>query len=111
LLEVSYWQHDRKTWRGIVRKERADEYIAHLKEETFRELGGINGFISAKILKRNTKEGIEFLVVTVWKDDDAIRQFAGSNIQTAVVPERVRDMMITYDKPVVHYIVNFETSE
>ena len=98
-------------WKGIAREERADEYIAHLKEDTFRELAGINGFICARILKRNTKEGIEFLVVTVWRDDDAIRQFAGSNIERAVVPEYVGEMMITYDKAVRHYKVDFETSE
>jgi len=97
-------------WKGIARNERAGEYISHLRKDTFRELADINGFISAKILQRNTKEGIEFLVVTVWKDDGAIRQFAGSNIETAVVPERVREMMISYDKTVNHYLVNFETS-
>jgi len=98
-------------WKGIAKRERASDYVIHLKSETFNELAAIKGFISLKILERDTKEGIEFLIVTVWKDDDAIRQFAGSNIEMAVVPELVREMMITYDKTVQHYKVSFETSE
>ena len=97
-------------WKGIAKRERANEYLIHLQSDTFKELGAIKGFISAKILKKNAIEGIEFLVVTVWKDEDAIRRFAGSNIEMAVVPEQVREMMVSYDKTVQHYQVSFEIS-
>jgi heme-degrading monooxygenase HmoA len=96
-------------WKGVAKRERANDYVAHLKSDTFKELATITGFISAKILERNTEEGIEFLIVSVWEDDVAIRQFAGSTIEVAVVPERVRQMMVTYDKTVRHYEVNLET--
>jgi heme-degrading monooxygenase HmoA len=98
-------------WKGIARRERANEYVIHLQSDTFKELAAIDGFISAKILEKNAKEGIEFLVVTVWKDDDAIRQFAGSNIEMAVVPKQVREMMVSHDKTVQHYKLIFETGE
>ena len=95
-------------WKGIAKRERASDYVTHLKNDTFEELGAIKGFVSARILERNAKEGIEFLIVTVWKDDDAIQQFAGSNIEMAVVPESVSEMMVTYDKTVRHYQVSFD---
>jgi hypothetical protein len=34
---------------------------------------------------------------------DAIRQFAGENAETAVVPSEVQAMMLEYDLRVVHY--------
>ena len=94
-------------WKGVAKRERAQEYIAHLQIETFQQITLIPGFISAKILERDIQEGIEFLIITKWQDIDAIKQFAGSNIEIAVVPELVQDIMLKYDKSVSHYKVDF----
>jgi heme-degrading monooxygenase HmoA len=96
-------------WTGLARKERANDYIAHLQSDTFRQIEKINGFISASILKRDLPEGVEFLIITEWESLDAIKQFAGANYSAAVVPALVEEMMIYYDKEVRHYEVNFTT--
>ena len=96
-------------WTGIAKKERADDYIAHLKNETFKRLDSINGFIDASILKRELSEGVEFLIMTKWSSLEAIKQFAGENHETAVVPKIAQDMMIRFDTTVKHYEVNFTT--
>ena len=98
-------------WKGIVRKERANEYVAHLRNDTFKEIKKIKGFISASILKRDLSEGVEFLVITKWETLEVIRQFAGDKIETAVVPKLVQDIMLKYDKNVRHYEVKFTTDE
>ena len=82
-------------WTGLAKSERANEYIAHLKNDTFSQLKTIDGFISAQILKREVEEGIEFLIITGWASFDAIRQFAGTNLDTAVVPGIVQEIMTT----------------
>ena len=96
-------------WIGIAKKERASEYIAHLQNDTFKEIKKIKGFISASILKRELLEGVEFLVITKWETLEVIKQFAGEKIETAVVPKLVQDIMIKYDKNVRHYEVNSST--
>src|SRR5688572_14401073 len=98
-------------WKGIARKERANEYIDHLRNDTFKKLKQINGFIAASILKRDLSEGVEFLVITKWEALEVIKQFAGEEIETAVVPKLVQDIMLNYDKSVRHYEVNFTTDE
>ena len=98
-------------WNGIARKERANEYIDHLRTDTFQEIKKIKGFISASILKRDAPGGVEFLVITRWETLDVIKQFAGEKIETAVVPKLVQDIMIKYDKNVRHYEVNFTTEK
>lgn len=90
-------------WKGVAKRERAKEYIAHLQTETFPQIAAIPGFLSAKILKRDIQEGIEFLIITEWQDINAIKQFAGSDIEIPVVPELVQDIMLSYDKIVRHY--------
>jgi heme-degrading monooxygenase HmoA len=96
-------------WTGLVKKGREDEYIAHLKNETFKKLYQIEGFVNASILKRELTEGTEFLIITKWNSLKAIREFAGEKYEEAVVPEMAQEMMIRFDKQVKHYEVNFET--
>ena len=98
-------------WKGLARKERANEYIDHLRNDTFEEIKKIKGFISASILKRDLSEGVEFLIITKWETLEVIKQFAGEKIETAVVPKLVQDIMVKYDENVRHYEVNFTTDE
>jgi heme-degrading monooxygenase HmoA len=90
-------------WKGIARSEEAENYIRHLQEETFPKLSEIDGFVYASILKRETEQGTEFLIVTHWQTMDAIREFAGETTHIAVVPPVVQEMMVEYDQEVAHY--------
>jgi len=90
-------------WIGIVKKERADDYIAHLQNDTCKKLAEIKGFSKASILRRDIDRGIEFLIITEWESIDAIKQFAGDSFETAVVPQIAPEMMISFDPVVSHY--------
>lgn len=90
-------------WKGISKRERAYDYILHLRNDTFKEIDKIEGFIYARILKREVEEGIEFLIITSWESFAAIKMFAGPLFEKPVIPPAVRDIMITYDEVVVHY--------
>jgi heme-degrading monooxygenase HmoA len=92
-------------WRGLVKSTHADEYIEHLRTETFPRLLNITGFLNAAILRRTVHDGVEFLIVTNWESIKAIAQFSGREPETAVVPEKVQKMMIEYDHRVRHYEV------
>lgn len=94
-----------RQWRGLAKAHLADAYVAHLRTETFPAIVKLPGFASASILRRTVPAGVEFLVVTQWASVDAIRAFAGDDVETAVVPATVREMMIDYDRIVRHYEV------
>ena len=92
-------------WTGIAKRERADEYIFHLQNDTFKKIKNIDGFISSKILQKEVEEGIEFLIITEWESIEAIKKFAGEQFNIAVVPQLVKEIMIRYDHEVRHYMV------
>ncbi len=96
-------------WKGIAKQNRADDYVDHLKNDTFPKLSKISGFIKASILARRIEQGTEFLIITDWVSIEAIRAFAGERTDEAVVPPLVQDMMIEYDGKAIHYevITNF----
>jgi heme-degrading monooxygenase HmoA len=94
-----------RQWRGLAKAGSAEAYVEHLRSETFPAIQVLPGFVNAAILRRVVPHGIEFLIVTHWASIDSIRGFAGSSAETAVVPEKVRAMMLEYDHTVRHYEV------
>ena len=65
----------------------------------------MRGFVRASILKRQTVNGMEFLIITVWNSLEDIKQFAGETIDEAVVPVKVQEMMVAFDAHASHYEV------
>lgn len=99
-------------WKGIVKAGHEEEYMRHLKTNTFPHLDGIPGFTRASILRRPAKGGTEFKIVTVWASMDAIKAFAGADPEAAVVPTLVHGWMVSYESRVTHYeiVETFEPS-
>ena len=94
-----------RQWRGVAHREHADAYLQHLRDATFPALRRLPGFIDGSILRRELSDGVEFLIVTQWVSLEAIRSFAGANVEAAVVPDAVVAMMVDYDRIVRHYEV------
>lgn len=94
-----------RQWRGLVYAERAEDYVKHLRTETFPALGKIPGFVEASILRRPLATGVEFLVITRWASLEAIHDFAGSDSEVAVVPAKAAALMIEYDRRARHFEV------
>jgi len=92
-------------WKGIARIDQSDNYIKHLIRETFPKTSLMKGFVKAAILKRPVDEGVEFLIVTTWESIEAVKQFAGEQVDVANVPTEARAMMVKFDEFARHYEV------
>ncbi len=94
-----------RQWRGLARSSQAQNYIEHLRTATMPALRALPGFLGASILSRPVDEGIEFLVITEWRALEDIARFSGADLEAAVLPTEVTQMMIDYDRRVRHYEV------
>ncbi|MGD9560913.1 MAG: antibiotic biosynthesis monooxygenase [Pyrinomonadaceae bacterium] len=94
-----------RTWRAVAKPTRADDYIEHLREDTLPILRSIPGFAELSLLRRDLTNGSEILVLTRWQSLSAIISFAGEDFTAAVVADKVKGMMIEYDRCVNHYEV------
>jgi heme-degrading monooxygenase HmoA len=92
-------------WKGITRAGHADDYVRHLESETIPQLRRLPGFVDLSILRREVDAGTEFQIVTRWTSLEAIEAFSGKDVNVAVVPPSVRELMVSYDAEVVHYEV------
>ena len=94
-----------RVWRGRSTIAQADGYERHAKEMVFPSLRGIPGHRGAYLLRRETDGGIEFLVLTLWDSIEAVRGFAGEDVESAVVEPQARAVLEDFDRFVRHFDV------
>ena len=98
-----------RSWTGTVRRTDAEQYTEYIRETGFSEYGGTPGNRGAWILRRDEAGQTRFLTLSLWESEDAIRAFAGDDIDAAVLyPEDERYLI--GESEVAHYEVVGEVS-
>jgi heme-degrading monooxygenase HmoA len=92
-----------RMWRGLAFPEKAEEYARHLQTSVLPELRQIDGFRGVTLMRRDTSENVEFIVLTLWESMDAIHKFAGENADVAVVATAAQGLFREYDVTVSHF--------
>ena len=94
-----------REWRGRASSSQAHAYPKHFHEKVVPELRRVPGFAGAQLGRRQLDDKIEFLVLTRWRSMDAIRAFAGMDVEKAVVEPDAVAALIEFDSRVRHYDV------
>jgi heme-degrading monooxygenase HmoA len=98
-----------RVWRGSALPERAEDYAEHLETSVLAELRQIDGFQGVQLLRKDSPETVEFIVLSFWESMDAIRKFAGEDVEVAVVAPAAQAMFREYDLRVKHFEVVLNT--
>jgi heme-degrading monooxygenase HmoA len=92
-------------WTAKTSHAQAPVYTDHLKSHVLATLRKVDGYLGARLLERETDEGVEIVVITFWRSLDAVRKFAGEDIEKAVVSDEITPVLLYYDQRVRHYDV------
>jgi uncharacterized protein len=99
-----------RMWRARSTVEKEDAYVQHVTEKVFPSLGRIEGHRGASLLRRRVDGAIEVVVLTLWETMDAIRRFAGSEPERAVIEPEARAALTEFDDFVAHFEVVHSTA-
>lgn len=94
-----------RAWRGRASPAKPQAYIDHFNRNVLPELRGISGFRGANLLREDRADHVEFLVLTRWESMDAVRAFAGDDVDRAVVEAEAVAALETFDRTVHHYAI------
>ena len=94
-----------RMWHGRVRTENPDRYRAFLNARAIPDYGSVPGNEAVYILERTVDEETHFVTMTFWRDELAIRQFAGDKITQAKYYSEDKDFLLEFEPEVVHYEV------
>ena len=93
-----------RIWQGVVQTGDADVYADYIRETGFTEYAQTSGNRGAWLLRRDQGEQTQFITLSLWDSVDAVRAFAGDDIEAAVLyPEDAR--YLVGQSTVTHYQV------
>lgn len=94
-----------RMWRGTVRSEDTDEYVAYIERTGMREYRETSGNLDAWMLTRDLGDGTtEIVTVSRWDSMEAIEGFAGKDIESAVYYPEDDRFLVERDDTVRHWI-------
>jgi heme-degrading monooxygenase HmoA len=94
-----------RLWHGRVPSLKAKAYREFLIERAIPDYNGIEGNISVEILEREDGDVTHFLTVTHWINLDAIKAFAGKDIDKAKYYPEDKNFLLEFEEKVQHYEV------
>jgi heme-degrading monooxygenase HmoA len=94
-----------RTWRGWTRAEDADAYVDYLFETGIKEYRMTPGNRAAYILRRNVGDRTEFVTLTFWDSLEAVRAFAGDDIEKAVFYPDDDRVLVDRENTTAHFEV------
>ena len=77
-----------RIWSGAVRLDDADVYADYIRQTGFAEYAQTPGNRGAWMLRRDQGDRSEFIALSLWDSVEAIRAFAGDDIEAAVCTQR-----------------------
>jgi heme-degrading monooxygenase HmoA len=92
-----------RTWSGRTTVDKQDAYIAHFTMNVLPELRKLDGFVEASLLRQERGPDVGIFVITTWTSKDAIRGFAGEDIERAVVEPEAVSALTSFDASVQHW--------
>jgi heme-degrading monooxygenase HmoA len=92
-------------WRGWTSAADADRYVEYLNETGVRELCGTAGNRSVQVWRRLNGGRAEFVVVSLWESREAIRAFAGEDIEVARFYPDDERYLVDREETCTHYDV------
>lgn len=94
-----------RLWHGRVAATRARAYREFLSQRAIADYRSVEGNISVCILERQEGEIVHFITMTSWSSLEAIRLFAGDDVEVAKYYPEDQDFLLEFEPRVVHYEV------
>lgn len=92
-------------WNGRTPLEKADEYLAFLKERAVPDYSGVEGCLGVYVLRRDKEDAAYFQTLTFWVSEEAIRAFAGDEVLKAKYYPEDDEFLLEFEPEVQHFEV------
>ncbi len=97
-----------RIWHGRTNAAEADTYLEFLKARAIPDYQETKGNLGVTIMRRIDGEAAHFLILTLWESAEAIRRFAGDDIERAKYYPEDASFLLEFEPTVTHYQVEAE---
>lgn len=92
-----------RVWRGITAAEKADAYLAYLKETGLKDYTTTAGNRGVTVMRRTQGDHVEIVLLSLWDSMDALRAYTGENHERTVAYPGDEDYLLDTEPLVRHY--------
>lgn len=93
-----------REWRGVIRRSQRDEYVDYIRDTGLDDYRATPGNLGAAIAVRDLdEERSEVVTLSWWESLDAIRAFAGDDIDLARYYAKDDEYLLERPRTVQHY--------
>lgn len=94
-----------RMWHGRVPTVKAKAYREFLNTRAIPDYRSVAGNINVYILERAEGNVTHFITLTFWESLEAIRAYAGEDVEAAKYYPEDRDFLMEFEPNVIHYEV------
>jgi len=89
-------------------ESKGNEYFAYIEKTGVKDIRSVQGNRGVLVMRHVSEGRAEFLVISMWESFDAIRKFAGPDIEKAVYYPEDKEFLLELEPKVTHYEVLVE---
>ena len=91
-----------RRWSARATEAQLPKYLEHFSKNVVPELRRVPGYLGAAVSLHRAENEVEIVVETNWRSLESIRNFAGSDIEAAVVPDQAAALLTSFERRVRH---------
>ena len=92
-----------RIWHGATRVSKGDEYLRLMREVAIPDYHSVPGNRGAYVLRRIDGGRMHFLMLTFWESLEAVRTFAGDDVEKAKYYDFDVDFLLELEPSSTHY--------
>jgi|SRR5256885_5780541 len=94
-----------RLWHGVTAASQGDAYGAYLEQTGVKDCRATPGNRGVQVLRRVVGDEAHFLFISFWDSMEAIRAFAGADVERARYYPEDRKYLLALEATVSHYEV------
>ncbi|PYU48417.1 MAG: hypothetical protein DMG48_20225 [Acidobacteria bacterium] len=91
-----------RRWTARTAKAQLPKYLEHFSKNVLPELRRVHGYLGAIVFLRRLEREIEIVVETNWDSLESVRNFAGPDLEAAVVAPVAAALLTGFDRRALH---------
>jgi heme-degrading monooxygenase HmoA len=94
-----------RVWKGVTEKSKADGFLDYMMKTGVKDFRVKKGNLGVFVFRCSGKKRVEFLMISLWDSMNAIRNFAGDEVDEAVYYPDDDKFLVKLEPKVKHYEV------
>lgn len=98
-----------RTWHGRTLLADADNYETFMRERAAPDYQSTPGLLRAVFTRRDDDQAAHFLLVTVWRDMESVKQFAGDDPNKAKYYEEDEAFLLEKESASLNHVIFYDS--